>query len=133
MTRHFTIMTAALALGLAAPAAHASQPDQAAHQNCFPAGPAWQSWSAAENGDVLYLRVHINDIYRVDLRPGSHVYKNSSYFLVNRVRGSNWICSALDLDLTLAGDYGYRKPLIAVSMRKLTPEEAAAIPRKERP
>ena len=46
---------------------------------------------------------------------------------------SNWICSSLDLDLTLSDNLGFRQPLIATSMRKLTPTEIAAIPRKELP
>lgn len=132
MSRHPTALGAALALALAAPAAWADQPRS--HENCFPAdGTSWRSWNADKTGDVLYLRVRLNDVYRVDLSPGSRVYKSTGYFLVNEVRGSGWICSALDLDLTLASNYGIRRPLIAVSMRKLTPEEAAAIPRKERP
>lgn len=124
-------LTAALALALVATAARAAPAEQ--HQNCFPAGTAWTNWTAADNGDVLYFRVHINDIYRVDLTPGSRAYKSPGYFLVNRVRGSGWICSALDLDLTLSDDTGFRKPLIATSMRKLTPAEVAAIPRKDLP
>ncbi|HKR86892.1 MAG TPA: hypothetical protein VJS38_01835 [Phenylobacterium sp.] len=131
MTRHLTTLATALALAFAASAAQAAKTENP--RSCFPVGSAWQSWNADKTGDVLYLRVHINDIYRVDLTPGSRVYKWPGYFLVNTVRGSDWICSALDLDLTLASNYGYRKPLIAVSMRKLTPEEAAAIPPKERP
>ena len=131
MKRRCGMITAVLALTFVATAAQATSPQS--RQNCFPAGGAWRSWSAAANGDVLYLRVNINDIYRVDLTPGSRAYKSPGYFLVNRVRGSGWICSAIDLDLTLASDYGFRKPLIAVSMRKLTPAEVAAIPRKDLP
>lgn len=131
MTRHAAALTAAIALTLAMTPARAAEPRT--HQNCFPAGAAWQSWSVGGNGDILYLRVYINDIYRVDLTPGSRVYKSPGYFLVNQVRGSNWICRAIDLDLTLASDYGFRRPLIAVAMRKLTPAEVAAIPRKELP
>jgi hypothetical protein len=126
------VLTAALALTLVATAAGATSPAPQ-HQSCFPAGGAWTNWSAAPNGDVLYLRVHINDIYQVDLTPGSRVYKSPGYFLVNVVRGSGWICSAIDLDLTLSSDYGFRKPLIATSMRKLTPAEIAAIPKKYLP
>ena len=131
MKRHGGMLAVALMLTLVASAAQATSRE--ARQNCFPAGTAWENWSAAGNGDALYLRVNIRDIYRVDLTPGSHVYKSPGYFLVNRVRGSGWICSAIDLDLTLASDYGFRKPLIAVSMRKLTPAEVAAIPRKDLP
>jgi len=131
MKKQGMAVAAALVLALAGTTARATTP--ANNRDCFPVGGSWQSWNVAENGDVLYLRVHLNDIYRVDLTPGSRVYKQPNYFLVNRVHGSDWICSALDLDLTLATDYGFQKPLIAVSMRKLTPQEAAAIPRKERP
>jgi hypothetical protein len=133
MKRNGVTIAAALGLALVASAGRAATTTETTHPSCFPAGTAWTNWSAADHGDVLYLRVHINDIYRVDLTPGSRAYKSAGYFLVNRVRGSGWICSAIDLDLTLASDYGFRKPLIAVSMRKLTPEEVAAIPRKDLP
>ena len=131
MNRHFGTLAVAAALALAAAAAQAAAPEPREH--CFPSGGSWSSWSAPGNGDVLLLRVHINDIYRVDLSPGSHAYKSPGYYLVNVVRGSGWICSAIDLDLSLNSDYGFRRPLIAVSMRKLTPAEVAAIPRKDLP
>jgi len=130
MKTHAGALIAALVLGLATTAAEAAERQP---HDCFPAGNAWQGWNSAGSGDVLYLRVHINDIYRVDLSPGSHAYKYPGYFLVNRVRGSGWICSALDLDLTMSSDYGFQQPLIAVSMRKLTPAEITAIPCKELP
>lgn len=131
MRRHVFALPAALTLALAATAVHAAAPEPREH--CFPSGGSWSSWSAPGNGDVLLLRVRINDIYRVDLTPGSHAYKSPGYYLVNVVRGSGWICSANDLDLSLNSDYGIRQPLIAVSMRKLTPDEVAAIPRKDLP
>ncbi|CAN7664595.1 hypothetical protein LJR225_005315 [Phenylobacterium sp. LjRoot225] len=130
MNAHGGALAAALVLAFAATTVQAA-PER--RESCFPAGGSWTGWSAPGNGDVLYLRVHINDIYRVDLTPGSRVYKSPGYFLVNRVRGSGWICSPLDLNLTLSSDYGFRKPLIAVAMRKLTPAEVAAIPRKDLP
>lgn len=125
-------LVALLALGLAAGAAQAAT--EAPSRSCFLSND-WKGWSAPASGkgDVLYLRVRNNDLYRVDLTPGSHARKGGGMFLVNQVRGSNWICSAVDLDLTLSDDLGFRQPLIARSMRKLTPEEVAAIPRKELP
>ena len=54
-------------------------------------------------------------------------------FLVSQVRGSNWICGPLDLDLQLSDHNGFRQGLIARSLRKLTPAEVAAIPRKDLP
>jgi hypothetical protein len=140
MNSHLRLLPAAMALALVAgaaggAAAAASDTGSAAPPNrehCFPTN-SWKGWTPINNGDSLLLRIHINDIYRVDLTPGSRVYKSPGYFLVNQVRGSNWICSAIDLDLTLAGDYGFRKPLIATAMRKLTPAEVAAIPKRDLP
>ena len=50
-----------------------------------------------------------------------------------QVRGSDAICSAIDLQLAVADSSGFREPLIAKSITKLTPEEIAAIPPKYRP
>ena len=122
---------AALALVSAAQAAPEAKPVSKG-SNCF-ASNQWKSWTAGPTGDTLYLRVNLNDVYQVDLTPGTRARKSPGYFLVNQVRGSNWICSALDLDLTISDDLGFRQPLIARSMRKLTPEEVAAIPRKYQP
>ena len=138
MNSHLRMLAAALALTTAAAgAAHAdTAPDKAPKQghSCF-ATNTWRSWSvpASGKGDVILLRINNNDVYRVDLSPGSHARKGPGEFLVNHVRGSNWICSAIDLDLTLSDDLGFRQPLIATSMRKLTPAEVAAIPKKDLP
>jgi hypothetical protein len=122
-------MTAALAV-LATTAVNAET--RSKRDPCF-LSSSWQGWSAPGDGDVLLLRVHLRDIYRVELTPGSHVRRFPDYFLINRIRGSNWICSPLDLDLTLSDQQGFQQPLIARSLRKLTPEEIAAIPRKDLP
>ena len=102
------------------------------NKDCF-ASNNWRGWSAPGDGDVLYLSVGLKDIYRVELTKGSRVRKSGDTFLVNQIRGSNWICSPLDLQLTLSDHNGFRQPIIARSLRKLTPEEAAALPRKDRP
>jgi hypothetical protein len=122
---------AALAL---APLAHAATdaPPAKTGRSCF-ASNTWEGWKTTDNGDALLLRINNHDIYRVDLTPGTHAYKGADNFLVNQVRGSNFICSALDLDLTLADHNGFRQPLIATSMRRLSPAEVAAIPRKDLP
>jgi hypothetical protein len=119
--------------GLSTPLAHASTEAAAKPQNsCFTSN-SWNGWSTAASGDALYLRVNIRDIYRVDLTPGSHARRYADQFLVNTVRGSNWICSPLDLDLYISDHQGFRQPLIARGLRKLSAAEVAAIPRKELP
>jgi hypothetical protein len=131
MFRRLATSIAALAVvGLAATA----QADAGGKPSrpCFLSN-AWQGWSAPGDGDVLLLRVNLHDIYRVELTPGSHVRRFPDYFLISRIRGSSWICSPLDLDLSLSDQHGFKQPLIARSLRKLTPEEVAAIPRKDLP
>jgi len=61
------------------------------------------------------------------------VRKDPDRFLITKQRGSSWICSPLDLDLQVADHVGFRQPLIAKSLRKLTPQEVAAIPKKDLP
>src|SRR4051812_46817401 len=118
----FAALTIVALAATAAPAA-AAAPDAPAARACF-ASRDWDGWSAPGDGDALLLRVNSRDIYRVELTPGTHARKDVDSFLVNRVRGSSWICSPIDLDLTLNDrTIGVRQALIARSLRKLTPQE----------
>jgi hypothetical protein len=127
------ILSAVAALAAAAMASSAAQAAAGSgHDNCF-LSHDWESWTAPGGGDYILLRVNLHDYYRIDFTPGSHVRKDPDRFLVNRVRGSNWICGPLDLDLTLQDHSGFQEPLIARSLRKLTPQEVAALPKKDRP
>lgn len=128
------LLCAALAaLALIAPTHASAQQQQTSGRDCF-VTTNWRGWSAPrDTTGVLYLRVQGDDIYRVDLTPGARVRRNSGEFLVNEVRGSGWICSALNLDLALMDYNGFSRPLIATGLRKLTAEEVAAIPREDWP
>ncbi|HYG27118.1 MAG TPA: hypothetical protein VD906_09435 [Caulobacteraceae bacterium] len=100
--------------------------------DCF-SSVNWRGWSSPVD-DVIYLRVGLNDIYRVDLLPGSgRNLEGGGDFLVSEVRGSNRICSANDLDLRIASTTGFTTPLFPRTLRKLTPEEVAALPADHRP
>jgi hypothetical protein len=112
----------------AVPAAAQASPSE---RNCFFI-TQWRGWSSPER-DVLYLKVNMHDIYRVDLTPGGPYLKTPGDFLVSNVRGSANICSALDLDLAISDNHGFKTPLIARKLTKLTQAEAAAIPPKYRP
>jgi hypothetical protein len=92
----------------------------------------WQGWKSP-GPDVIYLGVRMHDVYRVDLSGGSPLLQGASMHLVLKVRGTDLICSALDLDLSVADEHGILERLIAKSITKLTPEEVAAIPPKYRP
>jgi hypothetical protein len=122
----------AVVLALLLPATASAAPEQASTRDCF-ISSSWRGWSAPRDADALYLRVRGNDIYRVELTPGIRVHRYGGEFLVNQVRGSSWICSALDLDLALMDYNGFSRSLIATNLRKLTAEEVAAIPPEDRP
>lgn len=93
----------------------------------------WQGWKAA-GPNVIYLRVNLRDIYRADLSAGSQQLTwPGSYHLVSRVQGSSSICNALDLQLAVADGHGFYQPLIVRSLTKLTPEQIAALPKKDLP
>jgi hypothetical protein len=132
--RHLpTVMiTAVLLFAANGTVAGAADKPAPAQRDCFLSNN-WEGWSAPGDGDALLLRVGLHDIYRVDLTPGSHARRGPGEFLVNRIRGSNWICSHLDLDLTISDPQGFRSALIARSLRKLTLAEVSAIPKKDLP
>ena len=99
--------------------------------DCF-SSTQWRGWSSP-TPDVIYLRVRTNDIYRLDLLPGGSPIDTGGQFIISEVRGSNRICSANDLQLWIADSVGFRTPLFPRAIRKLTPEEVAALPPDHRP
>ncbi|HEY3694665.1 hypothetical protein [Phenylobacterium sp.] len=124
------LLAGALVAG-AASAAHAETATRPA-ASCFQS-TAWRGWSSP-SPNVLYLKVNMRDVYRVDLAGrGSSSLKWPGYFLVSQFRGSNSICSPVDLDIAVADAHGYYQPLFPRAITRMTPEEIAAIPRKYRP
>jgi hypothetical protein len=100
-------------------------------RNCFFI-TQWRGWKAPAP-DVLYLGVNLHDVYKVQLSSSTPELQWPDAHLISRTRGSDTVCDALDLDLTLFETGGIRMGLIAKSIVKLTPEEVAAIPPKYRP
>ena len=123
----------AAAAGSATVAVLAAPPAMAdARHPCFFISQ-WQGWKAPD-ANTIFLRVNLSDIYRVDLSAGSQELTwPGSYHLVTRVEGSSSICGPLDLQLALSDGHGFYQPLIARDLVKLTPDEIAAIPKKDRP
>jgi hypothetical protein len=129
-----TLALGAAAAGLAALAAQPALADNApaSAQACFLASN-WQGWKSP-SPSVIYLRIGINQIYRLDLSAPSSELQDPDVHLINKVRGSDWICNPLDLDLKLADDHGaMREPLFVKSITRLTPDEVAAIPKEFKP
>ncbi len=123
-------LTGAVLAGAAAPVAAATRDDS--RSPCFFV-TQWQGWKSPAP-DTLYLGVNNHDIYEVKLSGGgSNQLDWPNMHLVSIDRGSGSICNSLDLDLKIADTNGFSEPLIAKSLRKLSPEEVAAVPRKFRP
>ena len=115
-------LAALLALGAAGPAA-------AKRDNCFHARNV--SGFRAMDDKTVYLRVGVRDIYRLEVM-GRCPEIDWSQRLALVSRGSPWICSGLDADLVAPSPIGPQHCPVH-TLRKLTPREAAALPRKLRP
>lgn len=131
MKARFLMAAAALLSFAGAAQAAAPAADSAKnHRNCF-LSRDWENWRGAD-ANTIYLRVRSHDFYKVELSAGSNMVTDTSNHLVNQIRGSDWICGPLDLDLKIS-DGHIAIPLIAKSITKLTPEQVAAIPKKVLP
>ncbi|MFT4254714.1 MAG: DUF6491 family protein [Caulobacter sp.] len=119
---------------LAAPTlAAAEEPaaPQKAQRQCFQLSD-WQGWSAPDK-NTLYMKVRNRDVYKVDLAWGSNQLTWPGNFLISTVRGIDTVCNPIDLDLKVSDSSGFAMPIRAKTITKLTPEEIAAIPKKDRP
>jgi len=127
-------IAATLTIGLAG-AAFASPQDAKApakQSSCF-LESAWQGWHAPDEKTV-YLRVNGHDIYRLDLSSGAPLLTWGDAHLVNIQHGSSWICTPLDLQLSVKENGGIAEDYLFIkTMTKLTPDEVAAIPKKDLP
>ena len=125
-----TATTGAILLAAAAPAIAATRGEP--NTPCFFV-TQWRGWKSPAP-DTLYLGINNHDIYEVKLSGGGSPQLGwPDMHLVSIDRGSGSICNALDLDLKIADTNGFAEPLIAKSLRKLSPDEVAAVPPKFRP
>ena len=124
-----TVLLAAAAPALAADEPAAKAP--AAKRACFYRSE-WDNWTAPDR-DTLYLKVRNRDVYQVDLSHGTSMLTSPGVHLVSIQRGVDSVCSPLDLDLRVSDGWGMAMPIMAKSITKLTPEQVAAIPKKDRP
>lgn len=93
----------------------------------------WETWSVLDDNTIL-MRVNHRDIYKAGVTGGANQLKSPGAFLLSESHG-NTMCSHLDLQFSVADQtiHSFRTPLIARSLVKLTPEEIAAIPKKDLP
>lgn len=133
MLKRLSMLGACLAvelLGLASQALSATPTQRT--DSCFLAND-WEGWKSP-SPTVIYVRVGVSRIYKLDLSSGSNQLQEPDMHLVSKIRGSDWICDPLDLQLQLADNHGaFEEPLIVKSITRLTPEQIAAIPKKDLP
>ncbi len=125
------LIGAGLAMVLAAPAATA-QPAAKQREQCF-ASSDWNGWKASPDSKTIYIRIGVNKLYRIDLASACPELNDPVVHLVTKIRGSPWICNALDLDLRVSDDHGFETPCFVSKLTPLTAEEAAAVPKNLRP
>jgi hypothetical protein len=131
-------LIAALVAGVASLAPLTARADPAAkpaeRSSCFYINQI-QNSRPFDDRTVLF-RVSVRDIYRLDFAQScpALTYPQPRLTLIP-FGGVGLICHALDLDVRV-GDQGpgaISMPCITKSLRKLTPDEVAAIPKKKLP
>ena len=95
----------------------------------------FQQWRDVDD-KTIYIRVNLNDYYRLDMSSSCPELTYPSSHLITKTAGPQTVCTALDWDLRVADGLGpgsIATPCIVKTMTKLTPAEAAAIPKQYRP
>ena len=119
------------AAGLVATALPAHAAATTANRTCFRMHDV-QNHSVVDNR-TIYVSVNQRDIYRITTSNSCFAAKTRSDPLITRSSGgSDIICKPIDLDLKVGGAGGVSACIVS-AIEKLTPAEAAAVPKKLRP
>lgn len=89
------------------------------------------TWKTAPDSRAIYIKV-ARRIYRLDLDSAYPLLKSPWAVLYNR-DSSDTICSAIDFKLVLSDRLGVREAVIVRRLTRLTPAEAASLPKNLRP
>jgi hypothetical protein len=122
MKRLVLVSLAALSCASAASAQPAPKPAQ----QCFFTRDLRNH--SVDGEHTLYFDVGGRSVYRVETSDNCLAGATSSDPIVLRDRGAGQICNKLDLDISVRG-----ARCIVSGITKLTPEEAAALPRRVHP
>ena len=122
---------AALSLAVFAPPDASAQPapPKKPVQACFYARDIW-SWAPVDRRTVN-LRVNLHDYYQLKLVTDCGDIDWSQRIGLE-ARGGSWICSDMDLTVIAPSTLGPQRCL-ASGLRKLTPEDVAALPKNQKP
>jgi hypothetical protein len=104
---------------------------QATEASCFFRRAWLGGWRATPDGRTIYIRVS-NTIYRLELRSSYSLLTDPFATLINR-GSADTICTPLDFTLTVYNREGVVQWPLVKEMTRLTPDQAAALPKKLRP
>ncbi|HXS08062.1 MAG TPA: DUF6491 family protein [Rhizomicrobium sp.] len=129
LSRPAALLSTLLVASIAVPAAAETARPSAQCFNTTEMG----NWRAAD-ASTMYVRVHMNKIYRLDLKGRCSMLTAPGAMLITTFRGSNLICSPLDWDLKVSAGIGSAvEPCIVKAMTPLSKDEIAALPKKAMP
>jgi opacity protein-like surface antigen len=128
MKTHLALAASAALLALAATSANAA--DKAPSRNqCFWTRNA--DGFAAQDQHTVNIRVNVRDVYQFEmLGTCPDIDWNQRIALVSR--GGSSICTGMDAEIVTHSPIGPMRCAVR-SVKKLTPEEIAALPRRARP
>lgn len=86
----------------------------------------------APNDHTVYIRVGVSQIWRLDLMTDCLDLTFRQSLGLESTPGDPWICSPLDAQI-IYRETGMAQRCPVTAMHKLTPAEAAALPKKDRP
>jgi hypothetical protein len=87
---------------------------------------------SAPNDRTLYVRVGVNDIYRLDLMIDCEGLTFRQRLGLQSTVGDPWICEPIQAQIVYR-DAGIANRCPVSAIHKLTPDEVAALPRRDRP
>ena len=127
------LLSAILLTGLAGGALIAAPAANADPAQCFYSHD-WDGWKATPDSRTIFIKVGVNKIYRIDLARECPNLQAPHAQLRTDTPGNSAICTALDLNLQVADGLGGSKvSCIPSHITRLSPEEAAALPKNLRP
>ena len=103
---------------------------EARGQQCFYASNITNFTAASDR--VVYIRVGVNDVYRLDLMNACPELSFRLGIGLSQANGGSTICSPIDLTIRYR-QAGADRICPVRDMRKLSPDEVAALPKRDRP
>jgi Family of unknown function (DUF6491) len=128
--RRLIVAVAAATSALAATVANAQPPARHSNDQCFVRRNI--NGFSAPNDRTVYIRVGVSDVWRLDLMIDCTGLAFRNAFALEARPATAWICSPLDATV-IVRQTGISQRCPVSAMHKLTPDEIAALPKRDRP